>query len=232
MRRMSEHSSSILYCILLLCLPTIPTAAQEESPRSLDTEILYSVYDLDQPAVEALFRGIDWSSTRVFLLAAPITGAVALAQSRELYDLAPAYRIGMSQVLATGAVYGLKYTVQRFRPYETLDITPRSPRYYEGKPTWSFPSTHATLAFATATSLSLSVREWYVTIPAITWAGLVATSRLWLGVHYPSDVLAGTVLGMGSALLIHAIAEWITPPFLQQPDESGSVIVPLLVISW
>lgn len=230
--RMPERLSTTLICgMLLLLLAAVPAAAQGEQPQSLDAALLYSVSDWDRPAVEALFRGMDWSSTRVFLLAAPITGAVAFAQSGEWPDLAPAYRIGMSQVIATGAAYGLKHVVRRPRPYETLDIVPRSFRYYEGKNSWSFPSAHATLAFATATSMSLSAGEWYVTIPALTWAGLVATSRVWLGVHYPSDVLVGAVIGTGSAVLVHAVADWITPSFMQRPDEPLTV-VPLVIISW
>lgn len=220
-----------LYGLFLLLLTASVATAQEEQPRSLDADIFFAVHSLDQPVPEAIFRGIDWSSTRSFLLASPISGAIAFAQSGELYDLAPAYRMGMSQVLATGLVYSLKYTVQRYRPYETLDISSRSPNYYRGKPTWSFPSTHAALSFAIATSASLSAEEWYVTIPALTWASLVATSRIWLGVHYPSDVLVGTLIGTGSAILIHAIADWITPSFLESPDTPVTTI-PLVMISW
>jgi len=55
----------------------------------------------------------------------------------------------------------------------------------------SFPSGHTTAAFETATSLSLNFPKWYVIIPAYTWAGAVGYSRLYLGVHYPSDIAAG-----------------------------------------
>ena len=52
-------------------------------------------------------------------------------------------------------------------------------------------------------SLSLIYPKWYVIAPAFTWAGLVGYSRVYLGVHYTSDVLAGAVLGSGSAYLSH-----------------------------
>jgi len=66
----------------------------------------------------------------------------------------------------------------------------------------SFPSGHATTAFALATLLSLWYPRWAPAFVAL--AGLVALSRVALGAHFPSDVLAGAVLGMGVALIVHA----------------------------
>ncbi|MFY7909200.1 MAG: phosphatase PAP2 family protein, partial [Emticicia sp.] len=60
-----------------------------------------------------------------------------------------------------------------------------------------------------ATSLSLTFRKWYVVIPAYTWASAAAYSRLHLGVHYPSDVLAGAAIGAGSAWLCYKANRWL-----------------------
>jgi membrane-associated phospholipid phosphatase len=73
----------------------------------------------------------------------------------------------------------------------------------------SFPSGHTTLAFSTATSLSLNFKKWYVVVPAYLWAGAMGYSRMHLGVHYPSDVLAGALLGTGSAWLSHKAFQWM-----------------------
>jgi undecaprenyl-diphosphatase len=72
----------------------------------------------------------------------------------------------------------------------------------------SFPSDHAAAAFAIAFAvLALSRRAGIVFLAAAT---LIALSRVVLGLHYPSDVLAGMRVGWGSALLVtHAGRPWI-----------------------
>jgi membrane-associated phospholipid phosphatase len=102
-----------------------------------------------------------------------------------------------ASALCAGITTTLKYSINRERPYITYpDITRNS---NGGNP--SFPSGHASSAFATATSLSLAYPKWYIIVPSFTWAGTVAYSRMDLGVHYPSDVLAGAIVGTGSAWL-------------------------------
>ena len=74
----------------------------------------------------------------------------------------------------------------------------------------SFPSGHATQASAFWLSLVLALRAMSVTPFALRMAGIAATalvlgvawSRVYLGVHYPSDVLAGVILGSGWALWV------------------------------
>lgn len=95
----------------------------------------------------------------------------------------------------------LKYSIDRERPFLTYpDIAKKSDA---GSP--SFPSGHTSSSFATATSLSLAYPKWYIIIPAYTWAGTVAYSRMYLGVHYPSDVLAGAAIGAGSAWISYTV---------------------------
>ncbi|GAA4795606.1 phosphatase PAP2 family protein [Olivibacter ginsenosidimutans] len=64
---------------------------------------------------------------------------------------------------------------------------------------YSFPSGHTSASFSTATALSRAYPKWYVIAPSVIWAGTVGYSRMYLGVHNPSDVLAGAALGSGTA---------------------------------
>jgi membrane-associated phospholipid phosphatase len=71
------------------------------------------------------------------------------------------------------------------------------------------PSAHTSSAFATATSLSLAFPKWYVVVPSFVWASSVGYSRMHLGVHYPSDVLVGALVGSGSAFLTQKANQWL-----------------------
>ena len=98
-----------------------------------------------------------------------------------------------------------KNAFHKERPYERYSqITKRS-----SGGGYSFPSGHTSAAFTTATSISLCYPKWYVIAPAYIWAGSVGYSRVYQGVHYPSDVLAGAVVGAGSAWLTYKIQKWM-----------------------
>jgi undecaprenyl-diphosphatase len=68
----------------------------------------------------------------------------------------------------------------------------------------SFPSDHATAAFAIATAVLLRDRRWGVVV--LAFAALLAAGRVALGVHYPSDVLGGAALGAAVSLLLYVPA--------------------------
>lgn len=93
--------------------------------------------------------------------------------------------------------FGLKYSVDRTRPYVTY---PQIQNYKVNKDA-SFPSGHTAFAFNTATSLVLAYPRWYVAVPAYGWAATVGYSRMHLGMHYPTDVLMGAVVGAGTSIL-------------------------------
>lgn len=110
-----------------------------------------------------------------------------------------------SLTISFGTTYALKRIINRERPAITYPFI--QPAIIETDA--SFPSGHTTSAFASATSLSLACRKWYIVVPAYTWASTVAYSRLHLGVHYPSDVLAGAIIGSGSAWLTYKANRWL-----------------------
>ena len=101
------------------------------------------------------------------------------------------------------ATQGLKMITARERPYNKY---PELINGYHFETDSSFPSGHTSNAFAVATTLSISFKKWYVIAPAYLWAAGSAYSRLYLGQHYPTDVLAGAAVGVGSAFFSH----WLT----------------------
>lgn len=62
----------------------------------------------------------------------------------------------------------------------------------------SFPSGHTSEAFTVAIALCYMYRQWWVRVPALVWACLIAYARMYLGVHYPSDVIGGILVAGGS----------------------------------
>lgn len=101
--------------------------------------------------------------------------------------------ISMGAALLIGVIVGnliLKNVVARIRPY---DLNTEITLLVSALSDYSFPSGHTLASFEAATVLL--IRDKRLGIPALVLAILIALSRLYLYVHYPTDVLAGAVLG-------------------------------------
>lgn len=64
-----------------------------------------------------------------------------------------------------------------------------------------FPSSHASVAFAFAAAVAMTTQRWMCALSAIGLASLIAWSRVSLGLHFPSDVFAGALIGVACAWL-------------------------------
>jgi undecaprenyl-diphosphatase len=121
--------------------------------------------------------------------------------------------VGLSDHIASGI---FKPWVGRLRPshdptlkdivYVLLDP---NGNYYRGGQ-FSFMSSHASTTFAVATSTYLTLRPRYSWIWVMfIWCTLVAYSRIYLGVHYPGDIIAGGSIGILMGVLFFALARKI-----------------------
>jgi membrane-associated phospholipid phosphatase len=179
-----------------------------------DVHFAHWLYVHSNPTLLDVARVVTYLGNSIFLLLLVLAMVVALLQRRRVND---ALLIGIAFVGAEILNLVLKLAFHRPRPelaFVHLD-------------TYSFPSGHATAATAVYTLLGwLAVRRlggtlWRVAIVLGTAVVIVAVgfSRLYLGVHYLSDVLAGTTAGLAWALAAILVATidrdmlgWFPPP--------------------
>lgn len=173
--------------------------------QNWDVNTLHRVNSWDSPAARNYFSFISRSEPYI-VMGVPVAMAVAACIKNDRRLMKDALYVGTSVVGTFALTYGLKYLIDRPRPYVTYPdrIHPYS---YEDSP--SFPSGHTATAFALATSLSLRYPKWYVIAPSAIWACSVGVSRMNEGVHYPSDVLTGALLGAGCAVANVYINRWL-----------------------
>ncbi len=96
----------------------------------------------------------------------------------------------------------IKQLVARPRPYLTVEgLLPLLP----APDPHSFPSGHTTAAFAAAVGIWLQFKKSAPTYIALFFAVLMGVSRVYVGAHYPSDVIAGTIIGTLSAIIVYYV---------------------------
>ncbi|KQV94225.1 phosphatase PAP2 family protein [Streptomyces sp. Root369] len=144
-----------------------------------DTVSAWSTYGL---ALFAVLMAVGWWRARRVGAAASVT---ALA-------------VPFVVVVAFGVDAALKLLVREDRPCQSLRVTTLEACPAPGD--WSFPSNHAAIAAAAAVAL-LFVSRRLGALAAVA-ACAMAVSRVWVGAHYPHDVLAGVVVGAAAALLV------------------------------
>lgn len=200
------------------------TFCEAEHPNGgVDLRGLSAVYCLEPGGLETSLQVAHRTARPVFYGAIPVAWTAAtITRSRSVASAA--YRLTASQGVTFGLTVGMKYAISRPRPYVNRSLTARSSRHRANNrrnARLSFPSGHASLAVTTATSWSLSYPRWYVIAPGLIWATGVSVSRVHMGVHYPSDIVAGAVLGAGVAVLVHQIRGILTPGVLRADDNTA-----------
>lgn len=108
----------------------------------------------------------------------------------------------------------LKISIQRERPFSAY---PNEVTKYSSGGSYSMPSGHTSTMFAAATSVSLLYPKWYVIAPSYLFAASVGYSRMYLGVHYPSDVLIGAVIGTASSYGAHLLFKQLKKKYFKDP---------------
>ncbi|MET8243679.1 phosphatase PAP2 family protein [Streptomyces sp. NPDC005202] len=195
---------------------------------ALDCRVFEFAAERHWPAAEPVLPRLSRSANHGVLWFAT---AAAMAASRTPRARRAAARGLASLSLASLTINTLgKRSVRRPRP--ELDPVPLVRRLKRQPITTSFPSGHSASAAAFATGVALESPAWGAAVAPVAFS--VAVSRVYTGVHFPSDVLAGAALGAGAAFAVRGLVPTraqIVPPARPRadvptlPDGAGLVVV-------
>lgn len=186
----------LCFCILGIC---------GASAQNLDINALHRINSWDGKFVRNYSKAFS-RSTSYIVVGVPVAMALYGGISKDKKLFQDAIYVGSSVIEAVAITYGVKHLVGRERPY---DRYPDRVHAYSHESSPSFPSSHTAAAFSLATSLSIKYPKWYVIAPSAFWACSVGFSRMNEGVHYPSDVAAGAVIGVGCAFANVYVNKWL-----------------------
>lgn len=163
--------------------------------QTIDSAVIYQIYQYGGNLL--LDRIGIWFSFFGSLRAGAILLALLFLIRKETRPLS--FVLLGAVLLSICITWVLKDIVARPRPYVELGLT-AADMLVPTLPYGSFPSGHTTTAFATATVAAYHFRKW--AIPIMTAACIAGLMRIYLLVHYPSDVFAGAAIGILSALFV------------------------------
>ena len=168
--------------------------------QNLDIDLLRKINIERNAALDPTFKFVTNSVAPIGLAAPLLVTSIGFIQKDKTLQN-KGYYMGATLLTSALITTSLKFAIDKDRPFVTYPEIQKLTS--AGSP--SFPSGHTSEAFATATSLSLAFPKWYVIAPSFIWASAAGYSRMHLGVHYPSDVLVGVLIGSGSAWLCHEL---------------------------
>ena len=176
--------------------------------NGIDADALLAVNGLHDMFQDAFWWMVTakWSSLLLVLALAWIL----LHQNRRHALLVLAMLV-LSILVADQVSSGLiKHLVERLRPTHDPSLESRVHviNGYRGG-LYGFVSSHAANSFAVATLIALVMRHRVVTLSMFTWALLQCYSRVYLGVHYPGDILGGIIVGVLAGWLVWQLMRWI-----------------------
>jgi len=169
----------------------------------LDYNITHLIRDINHGGVfDKLFTYITFTGTTIFMVLIIVLLLIGGARKEALV-------FSIVFVVTNVLALGIKYVVARPRPSDLGVMLETEP---------AFPSVHTVNAFALATTISSYHRKF--TIVMYVWALLIAFSRVYLGLHYFTDIVGGAVLGfVVSYLITHAALrrDKLISRFVSQP---------------
>jgi undecaprenyl-diphosphatase len=164
------------------------------SLQTWDEEFLLSIQRYRHPLLTKIMIGFTWTAIgRCWWTSAILLNLISRYYVRLPAELLNAF---FAPLLVWAMNYVLKKAIKRDRP----SVTNKEITALVKAPCFSFPSSHAGSTFSFFFILWWWHFPWTAAIAA--WAAIVSISRMYLGVHYLSDILAGIIVGLISAVLV------------------------------
>lgn len=189
------------YKLLLISLLLLPVFVPAQD---FDSRIAIAI-NKNQTDIKTSYFTFHANSVTFVNIAAPLMLLSAgVVKNDDQFKRDAAYTVG-GFLLSTALTHAGKRLIKTTRPCDKYSQVTK----YSSGGGYSFPSGHTSAAFNTATSLSLRYPTWKVVVPSCIWATSVGYARVYQGVHYPTDVLAGALVGAGSAFISYKLQRWI-----------------------
>ncbi len=174
--------------------------------NTIDQQALIAINSWHAPYFDQLMWCITSKLSWALILVAVL---VALRHDRRQALLVIAtlvLTILISDQISSGLI---KHTVERLRPSHNPDLASslHLVNGYTGG-LYGFTSSHAANSFSVAMVLSLMFASRRVTVALMSWAMLQCYSRMYLGVHYPGDIIGGTLVGLLVGWLVYRLWLW------------------------
>lgn len=166
--------------------------------------------------------GFMWTvtDTRTWILAMVVLLYVIFKNNRIWQGIVITLMLGLCVLLADQFASGLcKPFFARFRPTQDPELMymVQTVNGYRGG-LYGFISSHAANTFAVAMFISLLVRYLPFTCMMFLWALIPSYSRIYLGVHYPGDILCGAIAGLVIGCLVYLLYAYIRRRFFDNPQ--------------